>query len=71
MPQTPERQEKPDEWISTGVAARMLGVKLDAVRSYINSGALEAIRLPSGHYRVARASIERLLAKRTGGEALT
>jgi excisionase family DNA binding protein len=65
MPQTPER---PEELITTGVAARMLGVKTDAIRSYINSGALVAIKLPSGHYRVSRASVERLLARRTGDD---
>ncbi|MGH2402303.1 MAG: nucleotidyltransferase domain-containing protein [Candidatus Limnocylindria bacterium] len=48
------------EWITTGEAARMLGVRsINTIKRLIRDGRLTAIR-PGGHYRVARQDVERL-----------
>jgi excisionase family DNA binding protein len=48
------------EWITTGEAARMLGVRsINTVKRLIRDGRLAAIR-PGAHYRVSRADIERM-----------
>jgi excisionase family DNA binding protein len=50
------------EWISTGEAARLLGVRsINTVKRLIREGRLTAIR-PGGHHRVRRADAERLVA---------
>ena len=48
------------EWVTTGEAARMLGVRsINTIKRYIRDGRLTAIR-PGGHYRVSRDDVERL-----------
>lgn len=48
------------EWITTGEAARMLGVRsINTIKRLIRDGRLTAIR-PGGHYRVSRADVERM-----------
>lgn len=59
------------EWITTGEAARMLGVRsINTVKRLIRDGRLTAIRPGGHHYRVARRDAERLaaatLSHRTG-----
>lgn len=49
------------EKLSTGDVARSLGVTINTVRSWIRSGKVKAVRLPSGHYRIPAAERERLL----------
>ena len=50
------------EWITTGEAARMLGVRsINTVKRLIRDGRLTAIK-PGGHYRIASAEVERLVA---------
>jgi uncharacterized protein len=48
------------EWITTGEAARMLGVRsINTIKRYIRDGRLTAIK-PGGHYRVSLAEVELL-----------
>jgi uncharacterized protein len=48
------------EWITTGEAARMLGVRsINTIKRYIRDGRLTAIK-PGGHYRVAANDVRRL-----------
>jgi excisionase family DNA binding protein len=47
--------------VTTGRAARALGVTPNTVKSWIRRGKLRALRLPSGHYRVPIPELERLL----------
>jgi len=48
------------EWITTGEAARMLGVRsINTIKRLIRDGRLTAIR-PGGHYRVLFADVERM-----------
>lgn len=55
-----DAMEEQREWITTGEAARMLGVRsINTVKRLIRADRLTAIR-PGGHYRVARADVERL-----------
>ncbi len=52
-----------DEWLSTGQAAERLGVHRSTLVRYIEEGRLPASRLPTGHYRIRRADLEKLLAE--------
>src|SRR5687768_9692302 len=45
--------------LTTRVAARELGVTPDTVRAWIRGGRIEAVRLPSGQYRISEAELER------------
>ena len=49
-----------DEWLTTGQAARLLGVSRSTVVRHIDAGNLEAFRLPGGHWRIHRATVENL-----------
>lgn len=51
----------PDEWLTTGQAAALLGISRSTVVRYIEAGTLEARRLPGGHWRIRRAVAEKLL----------
>jgi excisionase family DNA binding protein len=49
-----------EEWVSTGVAARLLGVRsVNTVKRLIRDGRLRAIR-PGSHYRVSLDDVRRL-----------
>ena len=51
-----------DELITTGEAARMLGVRsINTVKRLVREGRLPATR-PGSHYRLRRADVERLIA---------
>jgi excisionase family DNA binding protein len=49
-----------DEWLTTGQAAKLLGVSRSTVLRQIDAGTLQARRLPHGHWRIPRASAENL-----------
>jgi excisionase family DNA binding protein len=55
-----------DRWYSAGEAADKLGVSLETVRRYMDTGDLTGYVLPSGHRRIDPASIDRL--KTTSGQ---
>ncbi|MBW8073601.1 MAG: response regulator [Ferrovum sp.] len=40
--------------MTTGEAARLLGVGLNTVKRWINSGDLQGIRTPGGHWRISK-----------------
>lgn len=48
----------------TGEAARILGVHVDTIRRWIHETKLTVIRFPSGHYRVPREELVRILEER-------
>ena len=50
----------PAEWLTTGQAATVIGVSRSTIVRYIESGDLEARRLPGGHWRIDRAAAEKL-----------
>ena len=51
------------EYLTTGIAAQYCGVRYVTVLRWIQKGYLPAFRLPSGHYRVARADFEEFLKR--------
>jgi excisionase family DNA binding protein len=51
----------PDELLTTGEAAELLGVSRWTCLRYIREGRLPAVRLPSGHMRIKRSDVERLI----------
>lgn len=55
-----------ETWISTGAAAKRLGVRsVNTVKRLIRDGKLTAIR-PGAHYRVAASDVRRLAANVSG-----
>lgn len=51
--------------MTTGEVARALGVTINTVKNWVRGGRIHAVRLPSGHLRIPRAELERLLEGRT------
>lgn len=49
--------------LTTAQAAEMLAVSKDTIRRYVRLGQLEAVRLPSGHYRVHEDQVRALLRR--------
>jgi len=56
------------QMLSVSKAAQLLGVHRKTLLSYIQTGKLEATRLPGGHYRVDRAALEALAAPSRGDQ---
>jgi excisionase family DNA binding protein len=56
---------KRSDLLTTAEAAEMLRVSPETVARWVRLGQLEAIRLPSGHIRIRREDVEKLL-KREG-----
>lgn len=48
------------EMVTTGDVARALGVTINTVKTWTDTGVIESIRLPSGHLRIPRHELERL-----------
>jgi excisionase family DNA binding protein len=55
-------------WYTTGQAAQILGVNVSTIQDWIARDYLEGWRLPSGHRRVSRESVDKILAGRHRGE---
>jgi excisionase family DNA binding protein len=51
----------PGDLLTSTEAAKMLGVVRSTVLRYIRQGKLPAVVLPSGHTRIRREEVERLL----------
>jgi excisionase family DNA binding protein len=49
------------EWLSTGEVAKRLGVARSTVSRWISLEQIRYVRLPSGHYRIPRTEVEKLL----------
>lgn len=58
-----------EELLTTGRAAKALGVTINTIKSWIRKGKLGALRLPSGHYRVPRSELEKILESGEHGAA--
>lgn len=61
-----ERSVIGDELLSTGKAAKALGVSINTVRRWRRAGMLPYAQLPNGHYRYPRAALEQILRDRRG-----
>jgi 8-oxo-dGTP diphosphatase len=51
----------PGDLLTTTEAAKLLGVDRSTVTRYVRLGKLPAVRLPSGHARIRRADVDRVL----------
>jgi len=49
------------EMLSTGDVGRALGVSINTVKTWIRGGKIDAVRLPSGHFRIPRRELDRLV----------
>jgi excisionase family DNA binding protein len=47
-------------------AAKMLEVDPSTIRRWINLGLLDAVKLPSGQYRIRREDVDKLLRRQQG-----
>lgn len=54
---------------TTREAAQLLGVSLRTAQLWVESGLLEAWKTDGGHRRIARTSVEKLLAEKPGAAA--
>jgi excisionase family DNA binding protein len=54
------------DYLTTGQAAKLLGVSRWTVIRYAATGKIQAVTLPSGDRRIPKAEVERLL--REGGK---
>jgi excisionase family DNA binding protein len=50
------------ELLTTSRVAKLLGVSQSTVERWIALDRLKAIKLPSGHYRVRRSEVDRILS---------
>ncbi len=51
-------------YVTTGEAARLLGVGLNTVKRWIANGDLKGIQTPGGHWRIPKADLECFMQKR-------
>jgi excisionase family DNA binding protein len=56
------------ELLTTSRVAKLLGVSQSTVERWIGLDRLKAIRLPSGHYRIRRSEVDRILRDQEGEE---
>lgn len=61
-------EHPPDQilWYTTGEAAHILGVHTSTIQDWIDKDYLEGWRLPSGHRRISRESVDKMMARRPG-----
>jgi len=52
------------DYITTGEAARIMGVGRESVRRYVDNGLLDAIKTPGGQRRIKRDSVQRVVESR-------
>lgn len=53
----------PPEMLTTSQAATALNIHPKTVRRWIDEGRMAAVQLPSGHWRIARTEVDRLLGR--------
>lgn len=47
--------------LTTGRVAASLGVTINTVKNWARAGKIQAVRLPSGHFRIPATEVDRLL----------
>jgi excisionase family DNA binding protein len=52
------------DYITTGEAARLMGVGRESVRRYVDNGLLDAIKTPGGQRRIKRVSVQKVVESR-------
>ena len=56
-----------EEYLKVNEVAKILHVRIETVRRYIQQGAIVALILPGGDYRIAESELNRLLDRITAG----
>lgn len=64
-----QREEMDDPALTTGAAARLLGVATSTVQLWLGAGTLPSWATPGGHRRVRRSAVLQLLAQRSAGRS--
>lgn len=59
----PTDTPQPPEFLRIGAAAKRLGVHVDTVRAWCDSGKLPFSRTPGGQRRVTTAAVDALMAE--------
>jgi excisionase family DNA binding protein len=59
----------PGDLLTSTEAAKLLGVDRSTVARYVRQGRLPAIKLPSGHTRIRRKDVDRLIRGEQPGRA--
>lgn len=59
----PTSDETSGGYLTTSEAARYLGVSTRTIARYIEAGLLPVFWLPSGHRRIARADLDRIIRR--------
>jgi len=54
-------------YLKVNEVARILHVRIETVRRYIQQGAIVALILPGGDYRIAESELNNLLNRMTAG----
>lgn len=66
---TTEPDVEPDELLSIGPAASLVGVSVKTLRTWADAGRVPVIVHPTGHRRFRRSALERLLETMGAGDA--
>lgn len=54
-----------DKYLKVNEVAKILHVRIETVRRYIQQGAIVALILPGGDYRIAESELNKLLNRMT------
>lgn len=56
-----------EEYLRVNEVAKLLHVRIETVRRYIQQGSITAVILPGGDYRIAESELNKLLNRITAG----
>lgn len=56
-----------EKYLKVNEVAKILHVRIETVRRYIQQGAIVALILPGGDYRIAESELNQLLNRMTAG----
>ena len=56
-----------EKYLKVNEVAKILDVRIETVRRYIQQGAIVALILPGGDYRIAESGLNKLLNRMTAG----
>ena len=57
-----------EKFLTVHQVAKILHLRIETVRRYIQQGAIIAVILPGGDYRIAESELNKLLNRNTAGQ---
>jgi excisionase family DNA binding protein len=60
--------EQERQWFTTAQVAQLLEVSQSAVQRWVRLQQIKAVRLPSGHIRIPRSEVDRIIREGMDGE---